>query len=133
MVRRHRGFTLLEVLVALAVVAITMGALIKVAGTQASNASYLRDRTLAQWVGSNVVAAYQLDPAWPEPGLREGMEEMARQRWYWRAVVTDTFDNDVRRLDVSVRAREQRDAPELTSVVAFLPRPASEQVQEQGP
>ncbi len=57
---RHRGFTLLEVLVALAVLAIAMAALIKTGGENTRSAAYLRDKTLAQWVAMNVIAEQRL-------------------------------------------------------------------------
>jgi general secretion pathway protein I len=118
----NKGFTLLEVLVALAVVAITLAALIKGGADSAANASYLRDRSLAHWVGMNVVAEYQLEATWPRPGRFQGDEEMAGQRWYWRAEVSETFDQDVRRLDVRVYADDRTEAQALSSLAAYLPR-----------
>lgn len=119
---RCRGFTLLEVLVALAVLAITLGALIKGGSEVATNGAYLRDKTLAQWVARNRVAELQLETQWPETGSREGREEMAGREWFWRSAVSETFDEDVRRLEVGVYADERREEL-LDRVVAFLPRP----------
>lgn len=126
------GFTLLEVLVALAVLSITMAALIKGGGENAANAGYLRDRTLAHWVGMNTVAEYQLAENWPDTGRFQGEEEMAGRRWYWRAEVSETFDEDIRRLDVTVyvdapafaQASDGAEGQGLASLAAFLPRTA---------
>ena len=57
-----RGFTLLEVLVALAVIAIALASIIKAVGTGAANASYLRDKTFAHWVAANRLAQMQITP-----------------------------------------------------------------------
>ncbi len=120
---RHRGFTLLEVLVALAVLAIAMAALIKTGGENTRSAAYLRDKTLAQWVAMNVIAEQRLKPAWPSTGTKRGSEEMARHEWFWELRIAETFDEDVRRLEVAVRATDDREQTPLASLVAFLPRP----------
>ena len=125
--KRCRGFTLLEVLVALAVLAIAMAALIKGAGDNARSAAYLRDKTLAQWVGMNVIAEQRLATGWPAPGIKRGREEMARHEWFWELKVSETFDVDVRRLDVAVRSSDDKDASPQGNLVAFLPRPPAGQ------
>ncbi|MFO7808537.1 type II secretion system minor pseudopilin GspI, partial [Guyparkeria sp.] len=56
--RTSRGFTLLEVLVALVVLAVALGALIKAGSEHARNTAYLQERALAGWVAGNLVADY---------------------------------------------------------------------------
>jgi general secretion pathway protein I len=129
----QRGFTLLEVLVALAVLAIAMAALIKGGADNARAAAYLRDKTLAQWVAMNVVAEQRLAAAWPAPGKQRGSEEMARHEWYWELTVAETFDDDIRRLEVAVRATDDKAAGPLVNLVAFLPRPAASPAQAANP
>ncbi len=121
--RTARGFTLLEVMVALAVLAIALAALIKGVSDNTANAAHLRDRTLAHWVGMNVVAEQRLATKWDERGEQRGEEEMANHTWYWSARLVETFDEDVRRLEVEVRAEDERDAAPLARLVAFIPRP----------
>lgn len=120
---RRNGFTLLEVMVALAVLAIAMAALIKGAGDNARAAGYLRDKTLSQWVGMNVIAEQRLAAGWPGPGIKRGREEMAGHEWFWELKVSETFDSDVRRLDVAVRGSDDREAAPQSTLVAFLARP----------
>jgi general secretion pathway protein I len=120
---RSRGFTLIEVLVALAVLAFAMAALIKTGAENARAAAYLRDKTLAQWVAMNVIAEQRLSAAWPSTGTKRGREEMAQHEWHWELKVADTFDKDVRRLEVVVRATDDRDHAPVVSLVAFLARP----------
>lgn len=123
-ISKAAGFTLLEVLVALAVLAIALAALIKGGGENASNAAYLRDKSIAHWVAMNRVAELQLQEQWPATGTTRGSEEMAQREWFWLAKVSDTFDDDVRRLEVEVR-REERDEGYEDRVIAFLPRPSA--------
>lgn len=120
--RVSHGFTLLEVLVSLAIVAIAMGALIKGGVSNANNAAYLRDKTVAHWVAMNKVAEFQLDAAWPGVATTEGKVEMASREWEWKAKVTETPDADVRRLDVEVRDASDRSETVLDKLSAFLPR-----------
>ncbi len=117
----HRGFTLIEVLVALAVTAIALGALIRGGAGTASNADHLRNKTFAHWVAMNQVAGRRLDPDWPATGRSDGTAQMAGRRWYWEQVVAGTQDPDIRRLTVRVAAAAE--AEPLMGLVAFVPRP----------
>lgn len=126
--RNASGFTLLEVMVALAVLAIALAALIKGVTANAANAAYLRDKTLAQWVGMNVVTEQRLMGEWQDKGTKRGEEEMGNHTWYWSATLAETFDEDVRRLEVEVRGSEERDDAPLARLVAFVARP--QQVQK---
>lgn len=118
----HSGFTLLEVLIALAVLAVALASLVKGIGGNASNEAYLRDKTLAQWVAMNVVAEMQLEEKWPSKGKKQGSESMGGYEWFWRSEISDTFDEDVRRLEVKVRPDDNSDSTILASIVAFLPK-----------
>lgn len=96
------GFSLLEVLVALAVLALAMAALIRTAGLQGAGLVDARQRTCAQWVAANVIADARLAGAVPAEGTRDGEMEMGRVRWRWRLTVAPTPVPGVRRLAVEV-------------------------------
>lgn len=121
MTRAVKGFTLLEVMVALAVLAIALAAMMKGVGAQVSNQSYLRDRTLAHWVAMNKVAELQIARQWPEAGSETGSATMGPHEWYWTIAVQNTPDPDVRRMDVAVSASEGGEP--VTSLVSYLLKP----------
>ena len=66
--RRDAGFTLIEVLVALAIVAITLGAGIKAAGALTNNAQRMVDVTAAQWCADNQLTGLRLSKLTPPIG-----------------------------------------------------------------
>ena len=82
------GFTLIEILIALAVLAILMSALLVSSGNYVSNATYLKQQTLAQWVAENVATDYQVKRTFPRIGSKQdGEMEMAGVTWRWRVQV----------------------------------------------
>lgn len=116
------GFTLLEVLVALAVLAIAMGAIISAATQSINTVALLREQTFAGWVALNQIQALQLEPEpWPEQGVRAGKAELANRAWRWEARFYSTADPDLRRLELTVRADES--GQELTQRIAFRGKP----------
>lgn len=99
---RSRGFTLVEVLVAVAVLAIAMSAVIGAMARQADNAGYLRQKTIALWIAHNRLAELQLQKEIPGTGRSDGRVEMAGVEWTWQAEVKTTEDERLRRIDIRV-------------------------------
>jgi len=121
---RVSGFTLLEVLVALAVLALSMGAAIKAVSDYTNNQAYLRDRTIAIWVARNVLVRFQVENEWPDVGERKGTEEMGHREWRWLGVISQTDEVELRRLDVKVFTLESEDDELPISVLSgFLVQP----------
>ncbi|NNG12680.1 MAG: type II secretion system minor pseudopilin GspI [Halobacteria archaeon] len=110
-------------LVALAVLALTLGAVIKAAGDYTANQAHLRDRTLATWVARNVLVGQQLENAWPRVGELKGSTEMGEREWRWLVIVSQTEEQELRRLDVEVRPFEDTDAEPLAVLSGFLWQP----------
>ena len=121
--RRSWGFTLLEVMVALAVLALAMGALIKTSSDYTGNQIYLRDRTLTTWVARNVLVQHQLENQWPRVGERKGTLTMGWQEWEWLANISQTDEEKLRRIDVEVRELDSEDDAPITVLSGFLKQP----------
>ena len=114
--RRVCGFSLLEVLVALAVIAIALAALVSAATGQIKIAERTRDKAIAGWVAANILTDLKLRERFPEPGERTGVVTMANQRFSWRALVQTTVESDLRRIDlrVSLKVEGAPDQPVLS-------------------
>lgn len=103
-----RGFTLIEVLVALWIVALSMSALL-VALTSAADASlHLRDKAFASWIGLNRISELRLAAKRPAQGKSSGEIEYAGRKWQYEQEVTRTDIEGVLRIDVRVRAPDFR-------------------------
>jgi general secretion pathway protein I len=98
--RITRGFTLLEVLIALAIVAMSVGALLGTVTSSASNVIYLKEKTLAEWVALNRLAEVRIDKAMPAKGKRTGSSTMGGQRWEWEEEVIELPIKGMFRIDV---------------------------------
>lgn len=118
---RARGFTLIEVLVALAVLAVGITALVQAGSQRAGNLAYLRDRTLAAWIASDRITELRIAPGWPATGTRDGEIEMAGRTWYWEAEISETPEEAVRRVDVRVGLDEAGEP--VSRVTGFLGAP----------
>lgn len=82
---KRRGFTLVEVVVAAAILALGMGAILSATSALVGEAEGLRRRVVAAWVAADVVADYLTRPDL-KPGDSGGEVEMAKTRWRWRAI-----------------------------------------------
>jgi general secretion pathway protein I len=100
------GFTLIEVLVALAVVAIGMAAVLGALSSAADTTSYLRDKTFAEWLALNKIATLRLQGQIPSTGDTNGDTDFAGRSWHWRQDVTATQVQGMVRIDVKVRPAE---------------------------
>jgi general secretion pathway protein I len=120
--RRPHGFTLLEVLVALAVVSLALVALVRAAGLSADALARERETTMATWVASNVIADVRLGERFPEIGRSEGVMPMGTGDWYWRLDVQGSDDPAIRRLEVAVFEDAARARP-VTSLTGFAGPP----------
>ena len=114
-----RGFTLIEVLVALAIVAVALGAGIKAAGALTNNAQRLADVSAAQWCADNQLANLKLARQFPGIGDSDfGCEQLGRN-FQGQLRVRPTPNPNFRRVDVSMA---DEDAQPLLTLSTVLPR-----------
>ena len=123
---KNKGFTLIEVMVALAIIAIALAALIKASGNHTRSAGYLKSKTLAHYVAMNEVAKLQIEKAWPDLGTKKGDTEMAGVTWYWNREVAKTLDESgsIRGLKFNIYQDDDREHS-LAQVQAFIASPAT--------
>ena len=102
------GFTLIEVLVALAIVSIALLAALRAAGLGTTNADELRSRLLAGWVAENVLAEHRARGDWLPLGIQRGAGRQGGVDFAWREEVTALPNPAFRRVDVLVYAVPRR-------------------------
>ncbi|MGB7740566.1 MAG: type II secretion system minor pseudopilin GspI [Steroidobacteraceae bacterium] len=115
----QQGFTLIEVLAALVIVALGMIAAIQAVTQSARNGTYLRDKTLAHWIGMNVLTERRLQASAPDIAESTGRVEFADQQWQWSMQVTQTQVASLRRIDIAVRRAETPEGTPLANVSGF--------------
>lgn len=98
-----RGFTLIEVLVALLIVALGMGAAFKALSSAAESTIQMRERTFAAWVGFNQLETVRLKAGSPVNGKQEREVEFAGSHWHWLQTVDDIQVPGVKRITIQIR------------------------------
>jgi general secretion pathway protein I len=118
--RRVRAFTLVEILVALALLAVALAAGMRALAQGADGASTLKARTLALWVAQNRLAAAQIAPATIVHGDSRGEAMQAGMAFVWTVRASGTPNPAFQRIDITVADRDVPDyvLARLTGYVA---------------
>jgi general secretion pathway protein I len=119
---RPAGFTLVEVLVALAIVSIALLAALRAAGQGTASADELRARLLAGWVAENLLAEHRARGDWLPLGIQRGKEREGGIEFAWREEVIATPNSAFRRIDVFVSAAPE-DSRALAHYSGFMANP----------
>lgn len=106
------GFTLIEVMVAVAILAVALPAMLYALMNQVDNTGYLRDKMFAQWAAENVAANLRIENRATgriKTSKQSGMEEMNGRKWYWRSTATEAPEEDFKgiyRVDIAIYANK---------------------------
>jgi len=119
----QRGFTLLEVIVALAVIALGLIAAFNGVIQITSGTSYMRERTLASWVAMNELTRIRVGNTFPEVSESDGDVEFALSTYRWRARVSETGVDNLRRIDMEISYVDSPDEIISTATGFVAPRP----------
>jgi general secretion pathway protein I len=107
--RHSGGFTLIEVLVALVIVAVGMSVLMGALSSSARTVFYMQDKIFAEWVALNRIATLRLglqQGQIPPTGSTNGELDFANRSWHWRQDVVASQVPGINRIDFKVRPKE---------------------------
>lgn len=121
----ERGFTLVEILVALAVVSISLVGLIKAQAQQTQNLTYFEQKTFADLIAANIATDLRLNESAPL-GDRNGTETLAKRQWHWRVITRNTPNASIAQAVISVykpsKNKPRLDAEALSELTVYLAR-----------
>jgi len=118
------GFTLIEVLVALAILAIALSAVLRASSVTTDQAQAIKYKLLAQWSAENLLADQTARKRWPAPGVQTGGSMQAGVALDWEQTVSATPNPAFRRIEIKIYSRQDH-AYALAQMVGFLTDPAA--------
>lgn len=110
----HHGFTLIEILVALAILAIALTALAGSSQTLTSNQARMQEKTIALWVAEDRLNEYRITQQWPPATTQTGKRALAGSEWQWTTRRNTTSSSDIYHLSVDVVNVNEADRIVLT-------------------
>ena len=119
---RPRGFTLIEVLVALAIVSVALLASLRAAGQGTNSTEALRARLLASWVAQDAIAEHRARADWLPLGTHGGVRRQGGRDFTWREDVSATPNAAFRRIDIAVYGPGD-ETQALARLTGFLVQP----------
>jgi general secretion pathway protein I len=116
------GFTLIEVMVALAIAALSLAAVTAAMSQMVGAANSMKERTYASWIAQNKIAELRLANVVPEVSEDSGEIEYAGLEWAWQANISETGVENLYRVDVSVSFADSEAT--IRTVTGFIGEPS---------
>ena len=124
--RARAGFTLVEVLVALAVLAIALPALMISISEQVNGFSHLRDKSIAHWIAMDKMTQLRLQNQvhdYLPKDRKRGSVEMLGREWYWQLDTQKTANEALREVELTIREEQKEDSPALATALNYFVLP----------
>jgi general secretion pathway protein I len=118
---RIAGFTLVEVMVALAIAGLSLAAVAASISQMVDAGSAMQERTYASWIAQNKIAELRLANVVPEVSQTNGELQYAALEWAWRATISETGVENLFRVDVEVSYAGSDDI--IRTVTGFIGEP----------
>jgi general secretion pathway protein I len=119
--KKQQGMTLLEVMLALVIMATSGIAVMNAASSALNNQAYLQNKTFALWVASNRLTELKLQKIWPSASWQYDTQELANLKWYLRYKSVETGDNEFKALDIEVS--DIKDGRALAYIRTYIAKP----------
>jgi general secretion pathway protein I len=117
--KKSLGFTLIEVMLAMAVFSIAGIALLSAATNNMRNIGYLEDKMFANWVAANQLVTNNLVAKWPPKNNVKGDVELAGRLWFWQQKVIKTTDKGMRAIVMEIRLKADDKLP-ISSLTTYV-------------
>lgn len=108
-IQSRKGFTLIEVLLALAVIAIALTAILKATSQNTLFTNRIKEKTIGHWVAMQAIASINLGQVTLDVGREStGSIKMLGQKWYWRGLLTPTALKHVQQITIHVSKSQDK-------------------------
>jgi general secretion pathway protein I len=122
-VKHNNGFTLIEVLIALAILAIALAATMRATGMATTTAETVKIKTYATWVAENRLAQLTAERIFPSVGVENGEATIAGIVFQWTQTANETPNKSFRKVDVAVTVVGE--TQKRTTLTAYVSRGGS--------
>lgn len=120
--KNSTGLTLIEVLIALAIIAIAFTAVIKATSQNVRATAHLRDKTIATWVALQVMNEARVGGLvlpQEDDKLKEKTDMLGRE-WFWEASQEKTPNKRIEKITVNVFISEEDEASPIASLESYV-------------
>ncbi len=120
--REQRGLTLIEVLIALAIIAIALTAIIKSTTQNIRSTSYLQHKTLALWVAEDIMNKARLGVInlSDSDDSSNNTVSILGEEWHWRGKSTNSANPHIKKINVEVYATESDDTSPTSTLESYI-------------